>query len=153
MKLSFRIIISACIGYILYAVLNLVLGSSGIAAMKELEEMKQELEKNIEIIEENYAILSNELTGLRNSAEKIAVEARSIGYYRENEGIVVVDGYEGRKNFYTLGKLVTVDMKEKPRKPLFRAASFAALLLSLIIVLISTKRKNNNKKGSRGTYY
>jgi len=140
MKLSVRIITSACIGYILYSALNFVVGNSGIAAMNELEKMKNELQFNIEIIEDNYETLSKELSGLRNSAERISIEARRIGYYRENEGIIIVDGYEGRKNFYTLGKLVTVDDTEPPRKPLFRAVSLSTVLVSLIIVCIFTKR-------------
>ena len=112
--------------------------------MHELEKMKVELETNIEIIEENYEILSNELRGLRNSAEKISTEARSIGYYRENEGKIVVDGYEGRKRFYTLGKLVSIDYSEKSRKPLFRAAAFSVILVSLILIFLFTKRSNGN---------
>lgn len=142
MKLAVRIITSACIGYILYAVLNFVLGNSGIAAMNELEKMKNELQLNIEIIEDNYETLSKELSGLRNSAERISIEARRIGYYRDNEGVIIIDGYEGRKKFYTLGKLVTVDDTEKSRKPLFRAVSLSTVLVSLISVFIFTKRSH-----------
>jgi cell division protein FtsB len=144
MKLSVRIITSACIGYILYAILNFVLGNSGVAAMNELEQMKHELQLNIEIIEDNYETLSKELSGLRNSAERISIEARRIGYYRDNEGIIIIDGYEGRKKFYTLGKLVTVDDTENSRKALFRAVSLSTVLVSLIIVFIFTKRSHTS---------
>lgn len=114
--------------------------------MRELESMKEDLRKNIVMIEKNYDTLSKELTGLRNSKEKIALEARSLGYYRENEGVIIVDGYEGRNNFFALGKLVNIESPERNRKPLFRAVAFAAVLLSLIFILIFSKKQNGNKK-------
>ncbi len=150
MKLPARIITSLCIGYIFYCTLNLVWGSTGFFSMGKLQTMKVDLKKNIEAIEKNYEKLSKELSALRSSSEKIIVEARNIGYYKENEGIIVVKGYEGRKNFYTLGKLVKIDYKEDTKKPFFRAISFGAVLSSLIVVFLCTKRANGTTQRKYG---
>jgi len=114
--------------------------------MRELRQIKYELENNITVIEKNYEILTNELEGLRTSAERIALEARNIGYFRKNEGIIIAEGYNVKKQYFTLGKLVNVNYDKGPRKPLLRGISIGAILFSLILVFIIPKRNEDNQK-------
>ena len=108
--------------------------------------MKASLEENIKDIEQNQLNLISEFEGLRSSSERIALEARSIGYFKEDEGIIVAEGYNIKQRAYPLGKLVNIEIERKSRKPLFRGISIGVVLFSLIVVFISTKSSENIKK-------
>jgi hypothetical protein len=146
MKLTARIISSFFIGYIVFCILNLCFGNSGLFAMKRLQEIKSSLETNILLIEDNHRALTNEFEGLRSSTEQIALEARSIGYFKENEGVIIAEGYSIRKRAYPLGKVVEIDLEKESKKPLFRGISMGAVLCSLIVVFITAKSDGNIKK-------
>lgn len=49
--------------------------------------------------------LDNEFKRLESDPDIIALEARSLGYYRDNEGLFLLDGYHVNRKGYSVGSL------------------------------------------------
>jgi len=142
MKKTLMLLLPVYLGYLIYSVLHIFYGNCGVVAMRELEAYRETLVKNIAEIEENQEELALELFSLKRSVEKVALEARNIGFFRENEGIIEISGYEQPRNFYTLGRLLAPSKKAAFKKPLFRTISIGVIILSFIVLLLHKRRKN-----------
>ncbi len=144
MKKALLLLMPVYLGYLIYSALNLFYGSCGVVAMRDLEEYRETLIKNIAEIEENQEELEGELSALKSSVEKVAVEAREVGYYRVNEGIIEISGYRQSKNFYTVGRLLAPSQKPALKKPVFRTISISVIILSFILLLFHKRRENGH---------
>ena len=140
MRTGSRIIISLYVGYVVYSLLMLAYGQSGLVALGELKDYREKLVLNLAEIQETHNELRSEIDLLRSDGEYISLESRRIGYFEANEGIIHVDGYENRKNHYAVGKIIRWEISQDDRKKLFRSLGLAsALLIFLIMTLV---RKN-----------
>ncbi len=136
-------------GYIFYLLLNLVFGSAGILSMRDLGEYREMLEENIETIKENHEVLAAEFEGLKSNAETLALQARNIGYYRPEEGVIEVEGFSPKKNFYPVGKLLRYSSPVPFKKAGFRTVSLAIILLTVILALVWRRKANGTvQKGA-----
>jgi cell division protein FtsB len=140
MKTGSRIIISLYLGYVVYSILMFVYGQSGLTALDELKNYRDKLVTNIEEIQETNRRLHVELDLLRSEAEYIRLESRRIGYFESDEGVIYVDGYENRRNHYTVGRIIRWEISEDGRKRLFRSLGLAAALFVFLIMTLAKRR-------------
>lgn len=147
MKTGARIIISLYIGYVVYSLLMLFYGQSGLVAMGEIEDYRNDLVVNLEEIQETNRRLHAEIDFLRSETEYISLESRRIGYFKPDEGIIYVDGYENRKNHYAVGKIIRWEESEDGRKRHFRSFGIAAALLMFLVMSLSRKKRLNPQSG------
>lgn len=140
MKTGSRIIISLYIGYVVYSLLTLVYGQSGLTALGELRAYSEKLVRNLEEIQETNRRLHTEIGLLRSEAEYIRLESRRIGYFEPDEGIIHIEDYENRKNHYAVGKIIRWEISQDARKKLFRSLGLASALLMFLVMTLSRRK-------------
>lgn len=141
MKTGPRILLSLYFGYVMYSLLMLVYGQSGVLAMRNLESYKMKLQYNLEEIRDANTSLLNEIDFLRSESEYIRLEARKIGFFDAAEGIIHIEGYEQRKDHYTVGRIMRWEIPETQKKPLFRTISLAAALLVFLFSTLFRRKR------------
>lgn len=90
--LKTKILVSISVGTLVYVFVSLFGGQSGIWAMKQLKEQKQNISLNKVEIERINQELTLEYTALRNDMEVIAAYARRLGFVGEGELLVKISG-------------------------------------------------------------
>ncbi len=81
-------------------------GEKGILAYERLENYKERLEENEKRLKEIHARLDGRFDRFTDDRKAIELAARSLGYYRENETKLYVEGYEYDRPFYLVGRSV-----------------------------------------------
>ena len=111
MKGITRLTISLYIVVICLIILNLFFSPDGLIAYAELEDYKDTIEQNIEelnIINSNLVLDSEKLI---KRSDEIKLQARELGWVEGDEGIIVVRGYEKSKPGYSIGRLLSRELK------------------------------------------
>jgi len=80
--------ICACI--ISYCVVSFIAGQAGLIAYKDLRETTALMRQRSAELQEENTRLGELKSQLQNDADRIAIEARDIGYVRENEKMVLL---------------------------------------------------------------
>ncbi len=105
MKLIRRLLISLYTAFIVFAWLSFFLGPNGLKETRQLQEYKNKLVEGNARMEEINRKLESEFKGLESDPEIIAMEARRLGYYRDNEGVFFLEGYLPDRKGYSVGAL------------------------------------------------
>ena len=89
-RLGYRLVLSAWVGLAVYCALSFCFGPAGLAAYSRLEARKTAMEANLTRLESVRSSLDAELASLKNDPDRAAREARSLGYLRKGETILVL---------------------------------------------------------------
>jgi hypothetical protein len=93
-------------GFILSSCLIILLGESGLVRYRALSDYREELERNIAELELLHQDLLQDLEALGSDPERIALQARQLGYFREEERLIRLEGYNPPKSVYKVGKII-----------------------------------------------
>lgn len=127
-----------------YLLFSLIWADYGVLGYADLDAYRGRLETNIERLEDRRAELSAESRSLRTDADRIRVEARQLGYYRESEGLVRLEGYDPQPVATSPGALVKRSAEVGERRDyaaIIRAAAASAGLLALFAMLLLEQRE------------
>jgi cell division protein FtsB len=91
MKLS-RLVLPLCGGALMYCLLSLLQGPSGLAIYQALEARKSAMEARLAEIEAANAQLRGTIEAFTKDRETLILEARSLGYFADDEGVVRIEG-------------------------------------------------------------
>ncbi len=128
--------------FVLYFVLSAILGPVGMQSHQQLSAYRDRLSENVAALDSRGSELEAEATAYRNDAERIAVEARSIGYFDAQEGVVRVEGFTPERRSVTAGRLIERRPLPSDRLPLIRWISlgFGAALYVVLRLVFPTER-------------
>lgn len=101
-----RVAVYLALGFILSSTLIILVGDSGLLRYRALTAYRGELRENIEDLEILHHHLLDDLDALAGDPERIALEARQLGYFREQERLIILDGYNPPRSVYTVGKII-----------------------------------------------
>ena len=87
-----RILISISVGTLVYVLISFLGGQSGVWAMNQLKEQRQNISINKAEIEKIHEELTLEYTALRNDMDVVAAYARRLGFVGEGELLVKISG-------------------------------------------------------------
>jgi len=147
MKTLLRLAVALYIGFSLYTLLDIGFGNSGIYATEKLSSYREKLAKNVSELKKHNKGLKDELTALRESPEKVKLNARVLGYYEENEGIIRPEGYKGEGSFYSVGRNIKGELQYNANEELFRTLSISlGCIVFLFLVLFGRKRDDSQKR-------
>lgn len=73
---------------------------------RTLASYREELAGNIEDLELLHRDLLYDLEALASDPERIALQARQLGYFQEQERLVRLEGYSPSRSVYTVGKIL-----------------------------------------------
>ncbi len=127
-----------------YLLFSLIWADYGVLGYEHLDAYRVRLESNIERLEGRRTELSSETRSLRTDADRIRVEARQLGYYRENEGLVRLEGYDPQAVATSPGALVKRSAERGDRRDyaaIIRAVAASAGLLALFAMLLLEQRE------------
>lgn len=79
---------SVLVALLVYAMISIIAGKAGLIAQQSLGKQLQAMEERLNILKAQNASLSEELESLVRDPEKIAREARKMGYVAPDEYIV-----------------------------------------------------------------
>lgn len=87
-----KVLVSICIGTLLYVLMSIIGGQNGIWAMKQLEEQKQAISIHTAEIEQTNDMLNLEYNALKKDMDVIASYAKRLGYVAEGEKLIKISG-------------------------------------------------------------
>ena len=141
------ILLSISIGTLVYVLISLFCGQSGLWAESQLASQKMDLCNNIAQIQKINDELSLEYTALMQDNEVISAHARRLGFVNDGEKIVKISGIPPiTQKAYSVGKFYKRDkiqfIPEYVCKIIGISVSF---LCFLICFLVFISEKNNGK--------
>jgi len=143
-----RLVIYIALSYVVSSLLFFFFGSGGLLDYDNLLAYRVSLQDNIANLEGTNNDLLNEVQALGSDPERLTLQARELGYFREGEQVIRIEGYRPGKNYYTVGKI----LRRKPKQPRMDWP-FKALGLGLPILLsfvsFSVRRRKNREAGNR----
>ena len=136
-----RILISAYLGLSAYLVASVFFGGSGVLAIRRLELYRDRLDENISELAERNMELEAEVQSLLSDPERVRLEARSLGYYADNEGVIKYSGRSVETRSVTLGRILRERMERNDARSVLRAA---ALAVAVVCYIFLTYRKSTH---------
>lgn len=143
-----RIAVYIILSFILAAALYYFFGSGGALDFRRLAAYRGALEDNIDDLERTNGQLLSEVQALGSDAERLTLQARELGYFREGERVIRISDSSRPKSTYTVGKVLRRKLK-KPRADWpFRAIGLGLPVL-LVLVSVSVRRRKNHESANR----
>ena len=143
-----RIVIYIAFSFVVTSLLFFFFGSGGLLDYHNLLVYRAGLQENIAGLEGTNDNLIEEVQALGSDPERIALQARELGYFREGEKVIRIEGYKAGKGYYTVGKM----LMRKPKQPRmdwpFKALGVGLPIL-LSFVSFSVRRHKNHEAGNR----
>ena len=146
MKTFLRLAVALYVVFSLYTLLDISFGNTGIYATQKLISYREKLTKNVSELKKHNRELKNELQALQESPEKVKLNARVLGYYEENEGIIRPEGYKAEESFYSIGKNIKDDLRYNADEELFRTLSISLGLILFLFLLLFGRRRDDSQK-------
>jgi cell division protein FtsB len=147
MRTLLRLAVAIYIGFSLYTLLDIGFGNTGIYATEKLISHREKLAKNVSELKKHNLELKDELTALQESPEKVTLNARVLGYYEEDEGIIRPEGYKKEESFYSVGRNIKGELQYNANEELFRTLSISlGCIFFLFLALFGRKRDNSLKR-------
>ncbi len=142
MKLWFNTIISVYVSFIIFTWFSFFFGPDGYAETQRLKHYLLKIENNTAQMEKINKRLEAEVQSLQDNPEAIALEARTLGFYSEYEGVIYFDGYKPQKKVFPLGSLYK-GFNERHTSILFiRYFSLTSGLLVFLLLMMLERKKN-----------
>jgi cell division protein FtsB len=143
-----RIVAYIALGFVISSVFYLFFGSGGLLEYRRLQIYQGSVEQNIEDLAHINNELLSEVQALGSDPERLTLQARELGYFREGEKIIRLSGHQRGRRYYTVGKI----LRRKPKTPRsdwpFKVAGLGLPFL-LGFVSISVRRRKNRETGNR----
>ena len=136
MKGFHRILLSIYVGMITYLILSFFFGSSGIVSMEGLERYERELEPTIADLESRNGELRGQIESLLTDPDRIRLEARSLGFYRDTEGVIRIPSGGNETRSYNLGRILEERPEVTDRRALFRIIAFIVVLSAYALLSV-----------------
>ena len=134
---DYRIWLPLLAAFLVYSLLSFLFGPSGVAALEDGRLYRSRLEENLGDLQARHRDLSRRFRILETDPEQILLEARSYGWIREGEKLIVVRGRdEAPRSELTAGDILLFEERPAPDTALFRTAALAAAALSLILSVL-----------------
>ena len=105
---------------VLYFLLSTLFGPVGARSYEGLAEYRDRLSQNVAALNNRGNELEDEAEAYRSDPERIAVEARAIGYFPSDAGLVRIEGFSPQRRTIEAGRLIAQRPDPPNRLPLIR---------------------------------
>jgi cell division protein FtsB len=143
-----RIVVYIIFSSIVAVALHLFFGSGGILDYRRLSAYRGSLQDNITDLERINGELLSEARALGSDPERLALQARELGYFREGEKVIRFSNSSRSQTTYTVGKVLRRKAARLRADWPFRAVG-VGLPVVLILVSVSVRRGKKRETGSR----
>ncbi len=98
--------------------------------------------------------LNARIEELSTDPEAVRLQARALGYVREDERIIRIEGYERRGNSFAVGRIVRRREVRDDLTPVFRGIALSAAVAAYLLLSLGGRGDRNGFGGAgskRGT--
>jgi cell division protein FtsB len=132
-RLGYYTALSLYAGMAIYCVLSVLVGPAGLSAYRRLEARKAAMEANLAELERIRGRLGAELDSLKTNPDRAALEARSLGYLREGETVLILGDKAERLSPIDAGAILpyaeTATLDDRVLKEISLGATLALMAL------------------------
>ena len=153
-----RLVLLLSVGFLLRSLSLFLWGNGGLGDYRKVEAGRVQLAANIEELKGINSGLRREVESLGSDPERVALEARRLGYFREGQRVVRFQGMAPRPISYTLGALVRVQVPRERREWLWKLAgtalplaAYAAWALRRKLTAVAALRGPQKRQGQYGS--
>ncbi|UCF98788.1 MAG: septum formation initiator family protein [Spirochaetaceae bacterium] len=143
-----RIVVYILLSFVLTSSLFLLFGGGGVLDYRRLLIYRGSVEENITDLERINSELLAEVQALGSDPERLTLQARELGYFREGERVIRIAGNRRVNSYYTIGKV----LRRKPKVPRadwpFRATGLGLPIL-FVLVSMAVRRRKNRETGNQ----
>jgi cell division protein FtsB len=143
-----RIVVYIILGFVVAAALYYFFGGGGLQEYGRLLSYRAMLQDNINELERINGELLTEVQALGSDPQRLTLQARELGYFREGERVIRISAETDRRSAYTVGKV----LRRKPKQPRadwpFRATGLGLPVL-LALASVSVRRRKKRESGIR----
>ena len=143
-----RIVVYTILSFVVAAALYYFFGGGGLQEYRRLLNYRTTLQDNINDLERINGELLTEVQALGSDPERLTLQARELGYFREGERVIRISDNTGRRSAYTVGKVLRRKVKQPRADWPFRATGLGLPVL-LVVVSVSVRRRKNRETGNR----
>lgn len=143
-----RIVVYIIFSFIVAAALYNFFGNGGLLDYRRLVAYRGSLQVNIDDLESINSELLTEVQALSSDPERLTLQARELGYFREGERVIRIADDTDRRSTYTVGKVLRRKAKQPRADWPFRATGVGLPVL-LALVSVSVRRRKNRETGNR----
>jgi cell division protein FtsB len=140
MKLA-RLLVYLSLGFVVRSLYLFFFGGGGLADYRVLESYKRQLEENIGNLQAVNAELLDEQRALGTDPERVALQARELGYFREDERVVRLEGYAPAKRYFSVGSLVRARSMPERRDWIAKMLGLTVPLALFVAALARDRRR------------
>jgi cell division protein FtsB len=123
-----RLVLLLSVGFLLRSLSLFLWGSGGLADYRKVEAGRGQLRANIEELKRINSGLRREVESLGSDPERVVLEARRLGYFREGQRVVRFQGKNAPPSSFILGSLIRVQMPRERRDWIWKLAGVAVPL-------------------------
>jgi len=128
-------IVNACYAvFLVNSVLSLFFGTTGIIITASNRTRTQLLLENVGNLEERRLQLTAKLEALRSSPESVIIEARTLGFYRRDEGVIHIQNLKATETALDVGNALYLEPLKPSNQNPHRIIAIAAGLLVLFFI-------------------
>jgi len=143
-----RIVAYIALSFLVTSALYLAFGHGGMTDYRRLLQYRTLVEENIDELRRINDELLSEVDALGSDPERIVLQARELGYFREGEKVIRIAEQRRGGGYYTVGKV----LRRKPKQPRadwpFRVTGLVLPIL-LLFVSMTVRRRKKRETGNR----
>jgi cell division protein FtsB len=143
-----RIVVYIVLSFVVASGFHCFFGSGGVLDYRRLITYRGSLQDNIDDLERINGELLTEVQALGSDPERLTLQARELGYFREGERVIRFADSSSRKSTYTVGKVLHRKAKQPQEDWPFRATGLVLPVL-LALVSVAVRRRKSRENGNR----
>ena len=140
MKITLRLSLALYTAFLIYCVSNFFYSPTGYTELKRLLKYKERLDSNLMQLKEINRNLSLQMDNLVTDPETLGLLSRELGFLQPREGIITIYGYKPRKNFFTIGTILSNRAEKREYSSLLGIISLAGGAFTFLISGFLRKR-------------
>jgi len=142
---SSHFLLSVCAGTLVYVLITLFFGSSGLWAEHQLVKQKNFLVRNISEIQKINEELQVEYTALLNDDEVIASYARKLGFVKDGEFLIKFTGISSMSDrIYSTGSYYELQKIQSIPEWLCKLLGVCVFALCMLLFILLNVSKNKH---------
>lgn len=135
--------------FCIYWILTMIWGQSGYLAVREASRYANELEEHTKKLKRYQEELKRYQERTQSDETYKLLKARELGYYRYNEGLILINGWSRKEGSPSPGEFIfPPEMKIRPDDSLKVFATVASLIIVILSFLFDKTDGYHNVKDS-----
>ena len=126
---------------IIYSILSFFWGRTGIQSIKEMENIRFQLEQNLNELNQINSNLNDNIKSFGSDPERIVIQSRDLSYIKDHEKILFMNLSGTAVSQADVGKILHLEIKYDSPESLFKWISFLFFMTGMVLTVLFGKRQ------------